>query len=179
MAYYLGRDVTVNIKTEHGTAGIDLNGGYNTDPTVATWFASDNADSGITVGDLTGVDIGIGVQDEDITYMGKKSVLKAEIKKETTLSLTRKKSTALWEKVFNVARWGADSGSIHLGLSAPPADGSYDNYGYKIAVNMSAASDVLTLRNCTITGHTVSLNADGTAEETLEFVTQVAPAVSG
>jgi len=43
---------------------------------------------------------------------------------------------------------------------------------------MSAASDILTLRNSTITGHSVSLNADGTAEETLEFVTQVAPAVS-
>ena len=178
MAYFLGRDVSVNIKTEHATAGIDLNGAYNTDPTVATWFASDNADSGIVVSDLTGVDIGIGVTDEDITYMGKKSVLKAEIKKETTLSLTRKKSTALWDNVFNNARWGADSGSIHLGLSAPPADGSYDNYGYKIQITMSAAADKLTMRNMTVTGHTISLNADGTTEETLEFVTQVAPVVS-
>ena len=179
MAYFLGRDVSVNVKTEHATAGIDLNGAYNTDPTASTWFASDSADSGITIADLTGLDIGIGVTDEDITYMGKKSVLKAEIKKETTLSLTRKKSTALWEKVFNSARWGADSGSIHLGLSAPPADGTTLHYGYTIAVTLSAAGDVLTLRSCTVTGHTVSLNADGTAEETLEFVTQVAPAVSG
>jgi hypothetical protein len=178
MAYFLGRDVIVNVKTEHGTAGIDLSGAYNTDPVASTWFASDSADTGITVVDVTGLDIGIGVTDEDITYMGKKSVLKAEIKKETTLSITRKKSTALWENVFQSARWGADSGSIHLGLSAPPADGTTLHYGYIIAITLSGAGDVLTLRSCTVTGHTISLNADGTTDETLEFITQVAPVVS-
>ena len=177
MAYYLGRDVTVTLKTENGTRGVAITGAM--DGGGAGGFATDSAGSGDVVTDLTGVDIGIGVQDEDITYMGKKSVLKAEIKKETTCSLTRKKSNAVWENVFNTARWGINSTpALHDGLTAPPADGTYTNYGYQVIVNMSAASDVLTLRNCTITGHSVSLNADGTAEETLEFVTQVAPVVS-
>jgi hypothetical protein len=48
--------------------------------------------SGNNVSDLTGVDIGIGVQDEDISYVGGMNVLKTEIKKETTVSLTRMKS---------------------------------------------------------------------------------------
>ena len=178
MAYYLGRDVTVTLKTESSTRGVLITGVMDSDGTGG--FATDSAASGNAVTDLTSVDIGIGVQDEDITYMGNKSVLKAEIKKETTCSLTRKKSDATWEKVFNNARWGVNSTpALHDGLTAPPsaASGAAD-YGYQVIINMSAASDVLTLRNATITGHTVSLNADGTADETLEFVTQVAPVVS-
>ena len=179
MAYYLGRDVAVTLRTESGTRGVTTAGAMDSDGTGG--FATDSAVSaGNVVTDLTSVDIGIGVQDEDITYMGNKPVLKAEIKKETTCSLTRKKSDATWENVFNNARWGVNSTpALHDGLTAPPsaAAGAAD-YGYQVEVTMSAASDKLTLRNATITGHTVSLNADGTAEETLEFVTQVAPAVS-
>ena len=178
MAYYLGRDVTVTLKTESADRGVTTAGAMDGDGTGG--FATDSAGTGDAVTDLTGVDIGIGVQDEDITYMGNKSVLKAEIKKETTCSLTRKKSDSTWEKVFNAARWGVDGTTgLHNGLTAPPsAAAGAANYGYQVIINMSAASDVLTLRNSTITGHSVSLNADGTADETLEFVTQVAPVVS-
>ena len=178
MAYYLGRDVTVTLKTESADRGVTAAGAMDSDGTGG--FATDSAASGAAVTDLTSGDIGIGVQDEDITYMGNKSVLKAEIKKETTCSLTRKKSDATWEKVFNAARWGVvGTTGLHDGLTAPPtASSGQADYGYQVIINMSAASDVLTLRNATITGHTVSLNADGTADETLEFVTQVAPVVS-
>ena len=178
MAYYLGRDVTVTLKTESADRGVTAAGAMDSDGTGG--FATDSAASGDAVTDLTSVDIGIGVQDEDITYMGNKSVLKAEIKKETTCSLTRKKSDATWEKVFNAARWGVvGTTGLHDGLTAPPtASSGQADYGYQVIINMSAASDVLTLRNATITGHTVSLNADGSADETLEFVTQVAPVVS-
>ncbi len=177
MAYFLGRDVTVTLKTENSTRGVSTAGVM--DAGGAGGFATDSAGSGDVVTDLTGVDIGIGVTDEDITYMGKKSVLKAEIKKETTCSLTRKKGDAVWDLVWNNARWGINATpALHDGLTSPPADGTYTDYGYQVIINMSAASDILTLRNCTITGHTVSLNADGTTEETLEFVTQVAPVIS-
>ena len=181
MAYYLGRDVSVVLKTEHTTRGVAITGLI--DAGGAGGFATDSAGLGDAVTDLTGIDIGIGVQDEDITYMGKKSVLKAEIKKETTCSLTRKKSNSVWEKVFNNARWGCKGtpDALHDGLTEPPADGTAlgsAEYGYIIVVTMNAASDTLTLAQCTITGHSISLNADGTTEETLEFVTQVAPTVS-
>lgn len=42
---------------------------------------------------VTGVDLSIGAVDEDITYFGLRQVTKAEIKKETTVSLTRKRMT--------------------------------------------------------------------------------------
>jgi hypothetical protein len=38
-----------------------------------------------------------------------------------------------------------------------------------------AASPTYTLRSCTLTGHTTSLNADGAADETLEFASSVQP----
>jgi len=177
MAYYLGRDVSVVLKTEHTTRGVLATGAMDSDGTGG--FATDSAGAGDAVTDLTSVDIGIGVQDEDITYMGNKSVLKAEIKKETTCSLTCKKSNSAWDLVFNLARWGVNDDDEHDGLTAPPsAAAAAADYGYSVEVTMSAGGQKLTLRNATVTGHTVSLNADGTAEETLEFVTQVAPVVS-
>ena len=178
MAYYLGRDVSVLLRTESSARGLDVDGLVNvgTDGT----FATASGGGGTAVTDLTGVDIGIGVQDEDITYMGNKSVLKAEIKKETTCSLTRKKSDSAWDLVFNLARWGVNDEDEHTGLIAPPsAAAAAADYGYSVEVTMSADGQKLTLRNATVTGHTVSLNADGTAEETLEFVTQVVPTVTG
>ena len=179
MAYYLGRDVSVGLRAHSSSRGVDIAGTVSSG--TSGTFVNASGEVVKTVTDLTSVDIGIGVQDEDITYMGKKSVLKAEIKKETTCSLTRKKSDSTWDNVFNGARWGVNGAALHDGLVAPPADGATvatSNYGYSIQVTMSAVPDYLTLNNCTITGHTVSLNADGTTEETLEFVTQVAPVVS-
>ena len=117
MAYFLGRDVVVAITSELTAGGvcIDTNGSnaveYRTagnydandenfagpqgDGDTAIFGASITDNGSVTytneVADLVGCDLGIGVTDEDITYLGQKSVLKAEIKKETTISLTRKK----------------------------------------------------------------------------------------
>ena len=38
--------------------------------------------------------------------------------------------------------------------------------------------EVITLTNCAITGHSVSVNADGTTEETMELTTSVMPAMA-
>tara|TARA_R100000458_G_C8277133_1_gene252579 strand:- start:2577 stop:3560 length:984 start_codon:yes stop_codon:yes gene_type:complete len=48
-------------------------------------------------------------------------------------------------------------------------------YGYRVHVRLKDQVEVYTVRNCAITGHTVSLNADGTSEETLELKTTVMP----
>ena len=42
---------------------------------------------------------------------------------------------------------------------------------------MKGNSECFTVRNATLTGHSVSLNADGTQEETLEFASQVEPVI--
>ena len=127
MAYYLGRDVSVTLAAGD-TVGVSTSGGNTTldfDGTSDTNFCS-AAVAGLAVGDLTGVDLSVGVTDEDITYMGSKTVLKAEIKKETTVSLTRKKKDNTWDVVFNGdgtpdygARWGAYDGAAISGLIEP------------------------------------------------------------
>lgn len=207
MAYYLGRDVKVIITTEAdeqievdslalitSAAAFDAT---NTD--VVAWARADasNADGSTGhVKDLVGVDLGIGVTDEDVTYMGQKSVLKAEIKKETTVSLTMKKSNANYDIMFNGptnsshaydgagnhgARWGLNhDGSNHDisdGLMNPKdhTDSTTTNctYGYRIFIVMKGSTEVVAVPNCVMTGHTVSLNADGTTEETIEFMSNL------
>ena len=191
MAYYLGRDVSVTI-----AAGDDIGVTSNAldfDGTATTVFCDDAA-AGVAVSDLTGVDLSIGVTDEDITYMGGRTVLKAEIKKETTVSLTRKKKDNTWDVVFNGdgtpdsgARWGATGGSAIDNLAGEPdvttATSPGTNYfGFQLKIHLATAAhagaaEVFTVGNCQITGHTVSLNADGTTEETMEFVSQETPSI--
>jgi len=196
MAYYLGRDVSVAITTEDADYGVEVNGvtkGTFADEagTANTVFAgpllaqngssvfgtqADGAgtDYSNEVSDLTGVDLGIGVTDEDITYMGQRSVLKAEIKKETTVSLTRKKSNASWDVVFNDgARWGITDTSFYTGLEDP----AVSTFGYRVHVQLKSGEEVLTIRNACIQAHSVSLNGDGTTEETLEFMSYVDPVI--
>ena len=196
MAYYLGRDVSVTLKTESSSDGMDIDGDVS--GSTAGTFATGGGIAGTAVTDLTGVDIGIGVQDEDISYVGGMNVLKTEIKKETTVSLTRKKSGILWDIVFNGpcksgeelisgtvnhgARWGlADNTSasvkISNGLISPKDSNNGTNvtFGYRIFIQLKSAVEVFTVPACQITGHTVSLNADGTTEETMEFSSNVTP----
>ena len=115
MAYYLGRDVSVALTTEDAGFGLASVAGvlttFDTDegPANAIDLVIGGGREGDVFGtvpgttrtysneisDLTGVDLSIGTIDEDITYMGQRSVLKAEIKKETTITLTMKKSDIL------------------------------------------------------------------------------------
>jgi hypothetical protein len=154
--------------------------------------------------DLTAVDLGIGVTDEDITYMGSKTVLKTEIKKETTISLTRKKSDNVWDIVYNGptatnegwngaadtgdygARWGviegaADTWYINSGQMAPKDvtdfGGTDLSFGYRVHIELKNGEEVISIPACQLVGHTVSLNADGTTEETCELVSQVTPKI--
>ena len=49
------------------------------------------------------------------------------------------------------------------------------NYGYRVHIRLKDAVEVYTVRNAAITGHTVSLSADGVSEETLELKSTVLP----
>ena len=129
--------------------------------------------------DVTSVDIGIGVSDEDITYFGQRTTLKTEIKKETTISITRKKSNACWDTVFNEARHGVESTGAFFGYgSVGHVNPGRNDYGYRVFLKLKSDGEVIALPNCCITGHTISLNADGTSEETLELMCYLTPIIS-
>ena len=203
MAYYLGRDVKVWIITEDADDSIAVSSNECTvlDTNAITNFANTRTQNGLADNlaktDITGVDIGIGVVDEDVSYMGQRSVLKAEIKKETTVSLTFKKSDNELDVIFNGpikaaecsdgnahrqvgARWGCDNNLISAGLSSPEDHkaGSDISYGYRVVVQLQDAVEAIAIPNACITGHSVSLSADGVTEETLEFTSHVTPIIA-
>lgn len=193
MAYYLGRDVKVYLATEstnnlyvHDT---DLQ--VTSTATGATKFAgqrNDPMNGDCQVTDLTGIDLGIGTVDEDISFIGLRTVLKSEVKKETTLTLTRKKLNAVFDVIFNgdgtgttgnVCRWGisgavsaGSTSNVYTGLEKPTK-----NYGYRIHIQLKTSGEIFVLRNCQITAHTTSVSADGVQEETLEFSSHVDPKI--
>jgi len=184
MAYFLGRDCSVYITTEDTAAasfaGCSVAGVVGFHATSGTAGALSFAvplatgTDGTAQKDLTGVDLSIGAVDEDITYIGKRQVTKAEIKKETTVSLTRKKSDITWDAIFNNGgRQGCSGSSAISSLQEPTV-----NTGYRIHVVLSGTTDVFSVRGCCVQGHTVSVNADGTSEETMEFMTYITPKVS-
>jgi hypothetical protein len=199
MVYFLGRDVVVALTSEDsgdfiistsGVATYQASGAY-AGGTLVAGPRKDNADTGTTVfgtqtdnsndysneiASLTACDLSIGATDEDIVYFGQRTTLKAEIKKETSVTLTRKKENDAWEALFNGARSGLNSAGtgIRSNIAGAPDD---VNYGYRVYVKLKNGSEIFVLRNCCITGHTLSLNVDGTTEETLELMSYVDPLI--
>ena len=123
MAYFTGRDVTVWITTEHSDDGIKM----GNDPATELFLDAD-ADADTTQGsqqivtgldaagltawalsDVTGVDVSVGAQDEDISFMGLRNVGKIEVKKDTSISLTRKKGDARFSMLFQGQTYSSDS----------------------------------------------------------------------
>ena len=181
MAYFLGRDCSVYITTEDTAAAsyalVAANGtvSFNTSASGFTFAAPLGTGTGGTAeADITGVDLSIGAVDEDITYVGKRQVTKAEIKKETTISLTRKKKNISWDAIFNNGgRQGCATSSAISSLQEPTI-----NTGYRIHVVLSGTTDVFSVRGCCVQSHSTAVNADGTQEETMEFMTYITPKVT-
>ena len=208
MVYFLGRDVNVYLFTESQVADAGIGSLGNKvvvgsleaeDRTFANSMTATTLSSFTAQADITGVDVSIGAMDEDITYIGQDIPAKVEIKKEYTISLTRKKSDNLWDLIFNGpieadnavddaglhgARWGMGDNAQEIGdgnynpaTIRDTGDASLSAYGYRVAVQLASGTatdgtdEVICFPNCTIQGHTMSLNADGITEETLEFGT--------
>ena len=177
MVYYLGRDVVVALTTE-AAGGVSATLGSVTYGAGETGSAGKLA--GITdidaaglarVADVTGVDIGIGAMDEDISYFGMRSVTKAEIKKETTVTITKKKNDGEFDVLFNLVRYGVSgTAAAWPGLEEPDA-----THGYRVYVALKSGSEVISIPNACIQSHTVTVNADGVTEETIEFMSYVTP----
>ena len=103
MAYYTGKDVDVWVSTEHPLEYVSV-----TDNALLVTTASAGATkisdaifsgslgmAGLTANrmtDVTGCDVSIGAQDEDISFFGLRNVGKIEVKKDTSVTITRKKS---------------------------------------------------------------------------------------
>jgi hypothetical protein len=120
---------------------------------------------------LTALDVSLGVQDEDVAFIGQRNILKAEVKKENSLSLTRKKSDAMWDAIYNDARFGIKETNtvvvptaetplpgLFTGLSAPDFIGC----GYRVVV----AFNVPALTTTTLTTDVVAGDAGFTLGST-------------
>ena len=211
MTYYLGKDVNVYMTTEHATLGVS---GATTASTSGaslaahTYQADDHSgllvlsrDVGISgstavsskISDVVGIDFTPGAMNEDISYMGQNTNLSAQIKHDFALTITKKKNSALFDKLFNdhgrdgvyvesggvvkadCAGTGAgETKFVHNGLNTS----RMQNFGYRVYLVLKDGSEVFVLRNCCITGHTLSLNADGTQEETVELYSYVRPVLT-
>mgnify|MGYP003148278364 FL=1 len=181
MVFYLGKDVSVYLTTENTTLGVSpkIDGSTNVVDSATATFAAKLAGTVTEVGDVTSLDLSIGAMDEDISYFGQRTALKAEIKKATSLTLTSKKSDFNQEVIWDTIRYGltgstVSDASIMSGLAEPTIE-----YGYRAYVHLSGTNEVMTIPNCVVQSHSVSINADGTTEQTLELMSSVTPVISG
>ena len=189
MAYFLGRDVIVCLGVENTTNAMDNQGTSGASVVSGAGTAANNdlirrtsLNTGTGVGkvdDLTGVDITLGSVDEDIAYMGQRTALKAEIKKETTIVLTKKKTDQFFSSAFaqgmryGVADTATVDAAVELGLQQPAA-----GFGFRICVGIKDDKEVITVAGCTFSEYGTTVNADGVTEETLTFISHVTPVVA-
>ncbi len=190
MVYFLGRDVIVCLGVENTTNAMDNQGTSGASVVASGSSSAANNDllirtslnTGTGVGkvdDLTGVDITLGSVDEDIAYMGQRTALKAEIKKETTVVLTKKKTDQFFSSAFSqgmrygVADTATVAAAVELGLQQPAA-----GFGFRICVGLKDDSEVITVAGCTFSEYATTVNADGVTEETLTFISHVTPVVA-
>ena len=158
-------------------------------------YSAGHANLGVT--DLTGVDISIGAVDEDISYFQTANIGKIEVKKETSVTLTKKMS----DKAFLIAyqgkvaaasaedtvgnhstRWGLkEDDKISSGQVDPKshtdADGDV-SYGFRVYVKLKDSGQVIAIPNCTLMSHAVTIGNDSATEETVEFMSTVKPLIA-
>jgi len=176
MAYYVGRDVDVYWGTEQDTHGIKEYGGnlLHIDALAANAFEADTiVGSLVDIGepetllkDVTGVDLSVGAQDEDISFFGVRNVGKIEVKKDTSITITMKKKDRKFLQLYqgkcagtghaedgtseHSARWGLvelASGTVRIQggdidpKSCVQADATTKTtYGYRIILNFKDES---------------------------------------
>ena len=140
---------------------------------------------------LTGADLSLGAMDEDLSFIGQRATMRVGVKKENSITLTRKKTDDTWDIIYNDARFGvietltasgsegdADS-DFETGLRAP----DFVGYGYRIYLKFRAHTDdnsvgtIICLPNCCITEHSMTLGADATTEESMTFQSYLDPII--
>tara|TARA_R110002020_G_scaffold160303_1_gene344655 strand:+ start:229 stop:870 length:642 start_codon:yes stop_codon:yes gene_type:complete len=193
MAYFLGSDVEVIITTELAGISVKITETSNKYTIAPEGALTPTGGLGINslndtnqafptdaLVDITGIDLGIGAMDEDIDYLGHNTPLKAEIRKNTTLTLTFKRKNVVFDLLYSgdedgkTGRYGvvANGGGADMrtGLEEPGVD-----IGYRLLVKLKSSQEIFALRNCQITSNTITLSPDGTQEQSLEFTSMVQP----
>jgi len=157
MAYFTGRDVKIWVTTEHLTDGVrmtedgtkkklDVRVNVNavTDPVASQKLecvVPSLGNAGMNnwaMSDITGVDVSIGAQDEDISFMGLRNVGKIEVKKDTSVSITRKKSDAGFTLLFQ---------GKTLAASSPTTSG---NHSARYGLIANTAADAMLIADGTV-----------------------------
>ena len=174
--------------------------GATSDPIIIVGTSTQGVDASNIITDITGVDITVGTVDEDISFLGQRHALKAELKNEMTLVLTRKKgqgsssaqSHELFAELFNKARCGLlhEDGTIDAevgetdsklsfdnSLTIPTASADGANFGYRLHLQAKESKEVITLRNMCMTEYSTTLNSDGMTEETITFYGNAKPVI--
>ena len=139
---------------------------------------SDTPDFSLRPENITGVDLSVSTQDEDVQFIGQRNILKAEVKKENSITITRKKKDDIWDIAYNEARFGLNEAGDALGNCHYQPD--FFGFGYRIALRFKTGGvgEVFVLPNCCITEHTVTVGADSSQEESLTFVSYVNPIIT-
>ena len=193
MAYLLGRDVKVALTTEVDGKGISFTSTAIAADADASVTAGDGLVSGrdvsdpfagvLTTGsmtpftDVTGVDVTIGAVDEDVAYLGQRTTLKAEIKKETTITITRKKSNNHLELLFQQGRYGMTSAGAGIQSHTALIQPASTHFGYRVHLAFDDGVDVMSIPHCQISSYSATMSADGVQEETIELMSHVTPVV--
>ena len=191
MAYFLGSDVEVVITTESDTHSVRIindskryimSAENATTPTgglgINAMIHTNQEFPGDALVDITGVDIGIGAMDEDIDYLGHNTPLKAEVRKNTTLTLTFKRKNVVFDILFsgddqgNFGRYGVPGDVLGTGLAEPTVD-----MGYRLVLKLKASNEFFVIRNCQMTANNITLSPDGTQEQSVEFTSMVEPLI--
>ena len=191
MAYFLGSDVEVVITTEHATNNVTLTETTNryvlstaaaavpsTGLGINTLVHGNQEFPGDALVDITGVDLVIGAMDEDIDYLGHNTPLKAEIRKNTTLTLTFKRKNVVFDVLYsgddqgNSGRYGVPGAALGTGLAEPTVD-----MGYRLVLKLKDSKEFFVVRNCQMTANNITLSPDGTQEQSVEFTSMVAPLI--
>ena len=181
-----------NAQTGDATDFARGSGFDDTHLTVNAAGVTQGVDRSNNLNDVTGIDISIGAVDEDLSLIGQNTTLKVPIKQETTISVTRKKSDALFQLMNNQARCGIrhTSGTIDEDIGETDANLTFDNnttkptattagsnFGYRLFLSLGS-TEVMTVMNACIQDYTTTLNSDGITEESITFYSHVRPKVT-
>tara|TARA_Y100000310_G_scaffold13540_1_gene13783 strand:+ start:63 stop:821 length:759 start_codon:yes stop_codon:yes gene_type:complete len=220
MAYFTGKDVDVWITTEHYNdcvAVVDNEIQVDSSQGTLTAARANKPSNAIFSGalgnagsannrltDITGCDLSVGATDEDLNFFGLRNVGKIEIKKDTSLTITRKKSDnknmVLFQGSTSTSATHSNTGGGHSGrwglikktsgTATVVADGSVDpkstlddtstqSYGYRVFLELKGTTDdtgtVLIIPNCTLMDYSGSISNESANEESFTLTSMVKP----
>ena len=178
---FAAADSTDNFDTSDDGAGLfagpKLQKNGNSIFGTQTYDAISNETADNRPDNIVGVDLSLSTMDEDVQFIGQRNILKAEIKKENSITLTRKKKDNVWNVCYNEARFGINEDGDGLADGRQQPD--YTGYGYRIYLKFATGTsgECFILPNCCITEYSTSMSPDASQEESITFISYVDPII--